>query len=70
LARRATEVHALRAQRASLQRRLASSLDGAGLLREARRIGFVRPGERVYIVKGIDRWRREHRRRTTIARHG
>ena len=29
--------------------------------REARRIGFVKPGERLFIVKGIVEWRRARR---------
>ena len=28
------------------------------LAREARRLGYVKPGERLFIVKGIDAWRR------------
>ena len=30
------------------------------LTREARRIGYVKPGERLFIVKGIAGWRRQH----------
>jgi Septum formation initiator len=62
LDRRVTEVARLQAERHALELRLARSLDGPGLLREARRIGYIRPGERLYIVRGIDRWRREQRR--------
>jgi hypothetical protein len=29
-------------------------------MREARRLGYVAPGERLYIVKGIKSWRRQH----------
>jgi hypothetical protein len=28
--------------------------------REARRLGYVVPGERLFIVKGIQSWRRRH----------
>jgi hypothetical protein len=28
--------------------------------REARRLGYVKPGERLFIVKGIGAWRRHH----------
>jgi hypothetical protein len=69
LARRTNEVRSLQIQRAALKHRLASSLDGPGLLRQARKLGFVKPGERLYIVEGIDSWRRAHRRHT-IGRHG
>jgi len=30
------------------------------LEREARRLGLVRPGERLYIVKGINAWLKDH----------
>ncbi len=29
-------------------------------MREARRLGYVKPGERLFIVKGINAWRRAH----------
>ena len=70
LDRRTAEVRALQSQRVALRRQLAHSLGGPGLSRQARRIGYVKPGEKLYIVKGIERWRREQRRRTTIGRHG
>jgi len=56
--RRHAEVVALRAERARLERRLATSTSVSSLRREARRIGYVRPGERLFIVKGIPEWRR------------
>jgi hypothetical protein len=31
----------------------------ATLAREARNLGYVRPGERLYILKGISQWRKE-----------
>ena len=65
-ARRA-EVARLARQRGPLERRLARSTTPAALLREARRLGFVKPGERLYIVKGIAEWRQA---RATIARDG
>jgi len=58
-------------QRRTLEGKLSRSLAGPGLLRQARRIGFVRPGERLFIVKGIERWRKEQgKRRATIRRDG
>jgi cell division protein FtsB len=59
-ARRA-EVARLTAERAALQRRLERSTSVAALQREARRFGYVRPGERLFIVKGIPEWKRAHR---------
>ena len=52
---------ALREERARLQARLVRSSTVEALAREARRLNFVRPGERLYIVKGIGDWRRAQR---------
>jgi cell division protein FtsB len=57
---RRAEVAQLTAERAALERRLARSTSTAALQREARRIGYVRPGERLFIVKGIEAWKRAH----------
>jgi hypothetical protein len=35
-------------------------MSDAALAREARRIGYVKPGERLFIVKGISSWQRAH----------
>jgi cell division protein FtsB len=56
LARRAAEVRALQADRRALQHRLAESSTAENLIRQARRLGLVRPGERLFIVKGISAW--------------
>ena len=58
LAARRHEVAELRRERTRLQRRLRASQGDAALEREARRLGFVRPGERLFIVKGIGAWER------------
>jgi len=58
LARRAGEVRELDARKARLERRLTLIESGATLVRRARRLGLVRPGERLFIVKGIPEWRR------------
>jgi len=60
LAERRAEVASLRAERARVTARLerATSLDE--LARAARRIGYVRPGEHLFIVKGTARWQRNH----------
>ena len=68
LAARRAEVAELRDERQRLEARLARSATTDVLAREARRIGYVRPGERLFIVKGIPEWRRE--RRATIERDG
>jgi cell division protein FtsB len=70
--RRHAEVVALRAERVRLERKLAKSTSVASLRREARRIGYVRPGERLFIVKGIPEWRRARAssQRATLRRDG
>jgi cell division protein FtsB len=58
-ARRA-EVQSLRVEQARLQKRLAQVGTTEQLVREARRLGLVKPGERLFIVKGIPAWRKHH----------
>src|SRR5918999_375257 len=58
VAGRIAEVRELERERALLQRRLAARTSGDALLREARRLGYVRRGERLFIVKGIPAWKR------------
>jgi cell division protein FtsB len=57
---RAAEVRALRAKHERLQRLVAASTSDAELAREARRLGLVKPGEQLFIVKGIKRWLKLH----------
>jgi hypothetical protein len=54
-------VQQLRTDKARLQRRLGSSTSIATLAREARALGYVKPGEHLYIVKGINHWRKVQR---------
>lgn len=67
LASRAAEVRALKADRRALEHRLAEASTGEALTREARRLGLVRPGEKLFIVKGISAWLH---RKATIAGSG
>lgn len=55
------EVRALEREKQALERRLAAQTSNRVLLAEARRLGYVRPGERLFIVKGIPEWRRVYR---------
>ena len=52
------EVESLRFVKAELQLRLVNSTSVGSIEREARRIGYVRPGERLFVVKGIPAWRK------------
>ena len=54
---RNAEVQTLRTQKARLEKRIAQTATGGQLVREARRLGLVKPGERLFIVKGITAWR-------------
>jgi cell division protein FtsB len=54
---RQREVAELRAEKALLEQRLEQSTSLAELARAARRTGLVRPGEQLFIVKGIPAWR-------------
>jgi hypothetical protein len=58
LAARRAEVESLRVVRAELELRLVNSTSAESVEREARRIGWVRPGERLFVVKGIPAWRK------------
>ena len=57
LEQRAAEVRSLRAEREELARKVAESDTPEALARRARRLGLVKPGERLFIIKGIDEWR-------------
>jgi cell division protein FtsB len=70
---RSAEVERLRGERAKLRARLADSTTVTALAREARRMRLVRPGERIFIVKGVEQWRRQQARakaRATIGGDG
>jgi cell division protein FtsB len=57
---RTAEVRQLNEQHVHLQRLVAAAASDAELAREARRLGMVHPGERLFIVKGIARWLKHH----------
>ena len=57
---RQAEVRQLRQEKAQLQKRIAQVGTGGQLVREARRLGLVKPGEKLYIVRGIATWRKHH----------
>jgi cell division protein FtsB len=57
LQQRQVSVSSLAAQRRQLTQQLAAVGTGGTLVREARRLGLVKPGERLFIVRGIDTWR-------------
>jgi cell division protein FtsB len=56
-ARRA-DIAALERERRTLERRLEFTGTDDFIEREARKLGLVRPGERLFIVKGIEKWKK------------
>lgn len=54
------EKDALLRRQGALRHRLELAGSDVFLEREARRLGLVRPGERLYIVKGVEKWKRAH----------
>jgi cell division protein FtsB len=56
------DVAQLTAEKHALQKQLNVSTSLDALAREARDLGYVRPGEHLYIVKGIDAWLSAHNR--------
>lgn len=60
---RQAEVRELRAKHKELARRLEEADTPEALARRARKLGLVKPGEQLFIVKGIEEWRRKARTR-------
>jgi cell division protein FtsB len=65
-----TAVQQLRAEQAVLERRLKHASSLGALAAEARTLGYVRPGEHLFIVKDIPQWRRRQHGESHAARHG
>ena len=68
LGQRQAVVRRLEHQKQMLERRLGASTSVATVAREARALGYVRPGEHLFIVKNIDAWRK--RLRASLQPHG
>lgn len=58
---RQADVAQLRRENARLQQRIQQVGTGEQLVREARRLGLVKPGERLFIVRGIAAWRHQQK---------
>jgi hypothetical protein len=67
LAQRTTQVRVLEARKAGLERDVAQATSVSQVIRQARRIGLVRPGERLFIVNGIPAWKQAHAQRAGAA---
>jgi cell division protein FtsB len=55
---RVAAVRKLQAEQASLERRLKQASSLTALAEEARTLGYIRPGEHLFIVKNIPEWQR------------
>ena len=69
-AARAVAVHKLRNEQAALELQLKHASSLPALAAEARTLGYVRPGEHLYIVKDIPQWRRRQHAGSHAARRG
>jgi hypothetical protein len=68
LSQRAAAVQMLQQEKSRLEHQLGASTSLGTLAREARSLGYVRPGEHLFIVKGIRQWRQVERR--SLSPHG
>jgi cell division protein FtsB len=57
---RVAAVQKLQKEQATLEQRLGHAASLAALAAEARTLGYIRPGEHLFIVKDIPAWRRRH----------
>ncbi len=57
-AERLAEVVKLERQQAALERKLRAASSPAVLASEERLLGYIRPGEHLFLVKDIPQWRR------------
>jgi cell division protein FtsB len=67
---RVAAVRQLQKERNSLQQRLRRASSLAVLAREARALGYIRPGEHLIIVKDVPQWRRRQRANGHAASRG
>jgi cell division protein FtsB len=67
---RVAAVHKLERQQASLEHRLRRASSLASLAAEARTLGYIRPGEHLFIVKDIPQWRRRQHSSRHAAHRG
>ena len=57
---RHAQVQALQTEKTRLEQQIARANTDPELIRQGRRLGLVRPGERLFIVRGINAWRKNH----------
>jgi cell division protein FtsB len=57
---RSQEVDQLTALKRDLQQRVRTSESLDSVAKQARQLGYIRPGEHLFIVKGIQAWEKAH----------
>jgi cell division protein FtsB len=67
---RVAAVRKLQRQQASLEKRLQHASSLTALAAEARTLGYIRPGEHLFIVKDIPQWRRRQHAGSHAAARG
>jgi cell division protein FtsB len=65
-----TAVRKLQREQVALEKRLRHASSDAALAAEARTLGYIRPGEHLFIVKDIPQWRRRQHGGSHAARRG
>jgi cell division protein FtsB len=55
-----SEVRRLQEQKNELAQQLSAASSTQELAHAARELGYVRPGEQLFIVKGIEAWKQAH----------
>jgi cell division protein FtsB len=65
-----TAVRKLQREQVALEQRLRHASSDAALAAEARTLGYIRPGEHLFIVKNIPQWRRRQHGGSHAARRG
>lgn len=63
VAARTAQIERVERANAELEERIDETETPQFVEREARKLGLVKPGERLFIVSGIDEWKRERRAR-------
>ncbi len=58
---RNSQVQELQAEKTTLQKKIALAGTGPELVRQARLLGLVKPTEQLFIVQGINAWRKHNR---------
>jgi len=58
---RHAQVRSLSTEKTKLQKQIALANTAPELLRQGRMLGLVRPGEQLFIVRGVSAWRHRNR---------